>query len=71
MLKSVLKEANGYNSTIRLLGSSKTVEELKEMEITMLKKSGTSFATVPRNDVASGRRKHGDTFLRRTSCIWP
>lgn len=37
MLKSVLKDVNGVNSAIRLLGSCKTVEELKGMEIAMLK----------------------------------
>ncbi|XP_068240859.1 zinc finger BED domain-containing protein 4-like [Palaemon carinicauda] len=37
MLKSILKDVNGVNSAIRLLGSCKTVEELKGMEIAMLK----------------------------------
>ncbi|XP_068246789.1 zinc finger BED domain-containing protein 4-like [Palaemon carinicauda] len=36
MLKSVLKDVNGVNSAIRLLGSCKTVEELKGMKIAML-----------------------------------
>ncbi|KAG7162909.1 hypothetical protein Hamer_G001916 [Homarus americanus] len=37
MIKSVLKDTSGVNSAIRLLGTKQTVEELKGMEMTMLK----------------------------------
>ncbi|KAG7177308.1 hypothetical protein Hamer_G000607 [Homarus americanus] len=37
MIKSVLKDTSGVNSAIRLLVTKKTVEELKGMEMTMLK----------------------------------